>query len=248
MTYTTEHAFDTWAQFDRLWSVTAKGFGDETFYAETVRKYGKPSVELGIGYGRVATHALPDIGVDISSSSLRYCAESIGTATHLLHDDFCTYQLVEPAAVSYAPLGAFNHILDTQTRVQAFRNVRANSRHEGVLLFDSYVMSERRMREMNQVMIGLAHDDKVALYRTEMVSDFDLWLSEIHGVAEFLAPDGSVIRKQHFPGPRRCYVPPHQFAVELGRAGWKVEELWGGFDRRPFKEGCTRQIWLAVNN
>ncbi|MFE9687135.1 class I SAM-dependent methyltransferase [Streptomyces sp. NPDC006285] len=248
MTYTTEQAFDSWAEFDRLWSVTAQGFGDEGFYADAAHKYGRPSVELGVGYGRVAAHTLPDVGIDISSSSLRYCAERVGPAVQLLHDDFCTYRLQEPAALSYAPLGAFNHILDSGTRVQAFANVRANSRSGGLLLFDSYIMSEQRMREMNQVMTALAHDDKAALYRTERVIDWNLWLSENHGVAEYLASDGTVLEKRHFPGPRRCYIPPHQFAIELGRAGWKVEDLWGGYDQRPFKEGCTRQIWLAVNS
>ncbi|MFG3133473.1 hypothetical protein ACGFZU_37985 [Streptomyces tendae] len=247
MTYSIARAFDDWVEFDRLWASTAQRFGDESFYMSAVREYGRPAVELGIGYGRMAAHTRPDIGIDVSADSLACCPATVKASVHLLHEDFRSYRLEDPAALSYAPLGSFNHIIDSDTRVQCFANVRANTRPGGFLLFDSYVVSEQQMRAINQVVVNLAHNAQVSLHKTEKILDFEQWISENHGYADFLKDDGTVHQRKYYQGPRRIYIPPHQFAIELGRAGWHVENLWGGFERKPLRESSTKQVWLAAN-
>lgn len=247
MSYSTETAFDRWVDFDMLWHAAAQSFGDEDFYAKAASTYGRPSVELGVGYGRIAELTVPDVGIDLSSRSLQQCRERLDRSVRLIQEDFRSYAVDEPAAFSYAPLGTLNHIISSTERVEALRNIRVNTRPGGMLLFDSYITSEARMREMNQIVVNIARSERIALYKAERIIDFDRWISENFGYAEYLDSDGSVVQRTHFKGPQRVYVPPHMFAIELGRAGWTVKDVWGGFDGRPLTESSPRQVWLATN-
>ncbi|MFF7656445.1 class I SAM-dependent methyltransferase [Streptomyces sp. NPDC007983] len=245
MSYSIAQSFDEWAEFDELWS-SLQNYGDEDFYRTAIEKYGRPALELGVGYGRMACRTHPEWGVDLSPESLERCRKRVNPSVQLLTADIGDYSLPDPVPFSYAPLNTFNHVLDSQARVQAFRNIRRNTVKGGRLLFDSHVMTERQRRERHLRVFNPVWTESHAFYYAEKIIDFERWIFEVTGSIEYVS-SGVVERKVHYRGPRRAYIPPHQFAIELGRAGWYVEGAWGDFEGTLLNEASMRQVWLAVN-
>jgi hypothetical protein len=42
-----------------------------------------------------------------------------------------------------------------------------------------------------------------------------------------------------------CYIWPREMEHLLARCGFEIEDVYGGFDRRPLDEDSTEQIWVA---
>ncbi len=63
------------------------------------------------------------------------------------------------------------------------------------------------------------------------------WTDEIDRV-------GVVMRRQY---RRRTFswLEPEQTRALLEDAGFEIEALYGDFDRRPFSEDSSEQIWIA---
>jgi len=237
--------FDQWADVLLRWSsVTDRG--DTEFYRRAVLDYGRPAVELGIGSGRVAQVAQPDIGLDFSTTSLQRCADLLVTNPPVLvHADIATYLLDQPARLSYAPQNTFNHIVQADERVDCFRNVARNTERGGYLLFDAFLTDRRTLRRYNRVEVAQARGAGWVLYLSEEVVDDDSMLSVYHAVLEELDQNGVMARRTHLPPLPRAYVPPHRFAHELTLAGWQIRSAWGDFTKGPLTDGCERQVWLA---
>lgn len=220
---------------------------DAEFYKSLVEKYGRPAVDLGIGDGRVASASLPDIGVDISPESLRRCAEALTGKVELLQSDLADYTLREPARLSYSSLNTFNHILDSEHRVRVFRNALRNTQVGGFLVFDAANTSRESLLKYDRIPVEQKRTADFVLYLNETVLDAERLLTAYHGVLEYL-DNGSMVSRFHLPPLHRVYIPPHQFAIELSRAGWKIEDLYGDFDFSPYRSTSQRQVWVASKN
>ncbi|MET8978268.1 class I SAM-dependent methyltransferase [Streptomyces sp. NPDC004539] len=233
--------FDAWVKIRSLWT----SVDDADFYRSLAEKYGRPVVDLGIGDGRVASVSLPDVGVDISPESLRRCEEALDGQVALLQADLADYTLGEPARLSYASLNTFNHILDSEHRVRVFRNVLRNTQPGGFLVFDAANTSRESLLKYDRIPVEQARTEEFVFYLNETVLDADRLLTAYHGVLERL-DNGSTVSRSHLPPLHRVYVPPHQFAIELSRAGWQIENLCGGFDLSPYSSTSRKQIWTAT--
>jgi hypothetical protein len=42
-----------------------------------------------------------------------------------------------------------------------------------------------------------------------------------------------------------CYIWPREIYHLLARCGFEIEDVYGGFDRRPLDAGGTEQIWVT---
>ncbi|MGW9370311.1 class I SAM-dependent methyltransferase [Streptomyces xanthophaeus] len=235
--------FDAWVKVRSLWS----GSSDTAFYRDLVAKYGRPAVDLGIGDGRVALESGPDVGIDISPESLRRCAETLsGTNVTLIESDLADYTLEQPAGLSYSSLNTFNHILESEHRVRVMRNVLRNSEPGARFVFDAANTALESLLKYDRIPVEMARGDDHVFYLNETVIDRDRRLTTYLGVIERLDAQGCVTSRTHLPPLHRVYVPAHQFAIELNRAGWQIEHLYGGFDFSPYVETSRKQIWFAI--
>lgn len=239
---------DQWGEVRERWS-TAPGYGngDLKFYEEVVEEYGRPSVELGIGDGRVAAVTRPDVGVDVSTASLHLCRKKLGDfKTELITSEFASYQVKEPAALSYAPLNTFNHILTPEHRIRCFRNIWRNTRPGGRLVFDTYNITRETLAMYNRVVVEQARGEGWAFYLIEEVIDLATRLSAYHGILEEFDERGLSISRRRLPPLPHVCIPDEMLAGELQQSGWTIDHLWGGFDRRSYSAKESQQVWVVV--
>lgn len=238
--------FDRWVDVNEMWFEVAD-FGDLEYYTQAVRAVDGVTVELGVGDGRVASRTHPDFGIDLAVRSLEVCAQKLGpdAPTELICGDFVDYRLPEPAALSYAPLNTFNHVISADQRVTAFRNVLMNTQLGGELLFDCYVSSREIFSRYNRVIFRQAHTDGWVLYLSDEVLDWEALLCLRHAVIEKLNEDGIVTQRRHAPALPHVCIAPEVIEQELRAAGWSKCSVFGDFEGGAFTEASRKQVWSA---
>jgi SAM-dependent methyltransferase len=237
-----------WAEVMPLWNALHGDDADVGLYRRLVRRDGarRPVVELGVGYGRVARHVLPDVGVDASAGALRRCA-LLAPAVRLLAADVADYTLPEPAGFSYAPQNLLS-LLPDGAPPRFFAAVWRNTRPGGRFAFDAAVPRPDRLprRPAGPVLRGRVGRVNV-WYRMEAVcaSPGHGVRVEVHHALEWVDPAGRVEVHRDYPPLSLRYREPDRVRCLLEEAGWVVEHVWGGFDGRPLTRRSSRQVWLV---
>lgn len=240
-----------WHEVLPLWNA-AKGRTDEQadvgFYLRLVAAAGRPVVDLGVGYGRMARWTRPDYGVDQSVDVLRNCtllAPGMTMVVARLQD----YVLSRPAVLSYASQNVLSLLGGPADTMEVLANVRRNTDRRGRLAFDVAVPHWSRIRSKLDRPLVRGQVGALRLsYRAELLTmDTTAGHAELrmHHLVERLDSAGRVrsqIRYQpvpvHYYGPRRWYDM-------LARTGWQVLRCWGGFGGEPLTSASRQQVWLV---
>ncbi|MGH8933775.1 MAG: class I SAM-dependent methyltransferase [Egibacteraceae bacterium] len=218
---------------------------DVAFYAELARRADGVVAELGVGDGRVARHALPDIGVDGAGRALEQCRRRTGDRVRLIEADLAEYRLAEPAALSYAALNTFNHIADREHLRAALRNVREQTRPGGLLAFDVALPDPAKLRARDMVVVQrFASPTWRWEDATEVVDPMD-GLVHLHLRLERLGERGEVLQRVHSPAMPFRFLWPDDVADDLRDTGWRLLDTWGDFRRAPLFAGGRTGVFLA---
>lgn len=202
-----------------------------------------PVVELGIGYGRLARHVQPDVGVDLSPAALRMCADTVPTVRQVLAD-VTDYTLDDLAAFTYAPQNLLS-LLRVGTVQRFLTCVHRNTLPGGRFAFDAAVPDWDRMSPRLGVPLLRGRVDGITVWYQMDVVDRARWVLEVNHTLEWEDPDtGAMVCRQYPPLAVR-YLPPARVGALLSDAGWEVEGSWGGFAGQPLTDTSTRQVWLV---
>ncbi|QQE79729.1 class I SAM-dependent methyltransferase [Alicyclobacillus sp. SO9] len=213
-------------------------------YRKLRRRIGGVATELGIGSGRVAMCVEPDNGVDSSPVMLQHCRELMGDKTPLLINyDFKDYRLDTKSTFTYCPLNSVNH-LSPDHFVSAMKNVFENTEPDGYFVFDSIVPDLAKIKSRNNLTLFRGKTDEYAIYEVASVDSYEEQKTLVHGVVEFLSPQGEVRSKKHYPPIAWYYLFPSQILDLIKETHWSIENLWGTFDGEPLTEASKRQVWI----
>jgi SAM-dependent methyltransferase len=250
--------YDRLADIYGIWTETAASArANRGFYVEAYRAADGPIVELGVGDGRIAVeaavHGCRVIGVDLSEVMLAQCrkrAEAAGALGRLalIHADFRTFALDEPAALIALPYHSIGHLVTLAEKRDAVRHAFSQLRPGGRFVFDDFRMTPVLMAQMRQVQLR-------AQYRSGAGADTLLWVTSLVDDAaqsikvvtwtDELDAEGRLERRRY----RRLslsWLSPVQARGLLEEAGFAVEACFGDFERTPFAEDtATEQVWVA---
>lgn len=249
--YTRNEPDAVWTEVLPLWNAVGHG-GDEQadvgFYLRLIVSTGRPVVELGVGYGRVARWTKPDYGVDQSVVALRSCAPLVPGVT-LVISRLQDYVLSERAVLSYAPQNLLCLLGGPQDALDALSAVRRNTEPGGQLAFDVAVPHWDRIRSRldRSVVHGQVGSLRLS-YRTELldVADApDQTALRMHHVVEQLDSAGRVRSRIRYPPVPVHYFSPPRWRDMLTMTNWRVRRCWGGFAGEPLTRASRRQIWLV---
>lgn len=236
--------FDAWSELLPLWELGAADRGELPFYRALAESSPRPVVELGIGYGRVAAHVEPDVGVDYSAAMLERCRARLGDAVALVEADLRDYALERPAGLSYAPLNTFNAILDPAAREDALRNVRTNTAPGGRLAFDAFVPDHERLRARDGLWAVKARGPRSVVHSATSVADPAGGVLRMDACVDELDEGGRVVARRYFPPMPLAAVEPAAWEELFARTGWTVERALGGFEDVPLAPGAKWQVWV----
>jgi ubiquinone/menaquinone biosynthesis C-methylase UbiE len=237
--------------------------GDEAFYAAEALKAGSPVLELGTGTGRIAIpiaeKGVQVTGLDLSPSMLAVFRKKIQgldpevrERIELVHGDMRNFKLDKKFNLVMIPYRAFGYMYTVEDQLQALANVREHLVDEGKLIFNMFDPNLRiiadRMGSLGsaQTLIDeFIHPDTgllVTVWDTRRYELEDQFVEQ-YFIFEEVNREGKMVSRQYVPLKLRYF---YRFELQhlLERCGYRIEALYGDFNRAPFQSG-REQIWVA---
>jgi SAM-dependent methyltransferase len=239
------------AEYDAIYSFCTQ---DIAFYVEMAREGKDPILEVGCGTGRITlplaetTHAIH--GVDASPAMLRILRSKLASrpelTIHLHEGDMRTFDLGKKFAQIFVPFRAFFHLDTIDDQIQALRNFHKHLLPDGRLIMDLFAPSYKLMsNDQVQVSLPAAHlpDGRVVTAMDHAVYVHREQRVEVERHIDIISPDGLLRRKvEHF---HLRYIFRYEMELLLRLADFRLETVYGGFDRRPYDYHSGEMIFVA---
>jgi SAM-dependent methyltransferase len=206
---------------------------DVPFYVELARETEGPLVELAVGNGRVAIAVARETGrkvsgIDLSPAMLaqaRERADAAGVDLELRLGDMRELALDEPAGLIYCPFRSLGHLPTWADRRRVFERVFAALRPGGRFAWNFFVFEPRiavRIDGEWQEQNGIRH--RIDQYKHDNRIDITL-------------ESGDTISL--------WWLNRSEWEALIDVAGFEVEAVYGGFDRRPLDADANEFVWVV---
>ena len=235
---------------------------DIAFYTDLATEHGGPALELGCGTGRVllptARAGVEITGLDLSDSMLEVCRSKLAEEppdvqdrVRLTRGDMRSFDLGKRFGLVTIPFRPFQHLVTVEEQMACLACARRHLEPGGQLALDVFNPSLRRLvdpkylEESDFEQPSVTHDGR-RVARRDRNASVDLVNQVIH--VEFIYyvthPDGREERLVD-PFPLR-YFFRYELEHLLVRAGFRVEAVYGDFDRRPVgAEAANELVFVA---
>jgi SAM-dependent methyltransferase len=226
--------YDAIARIYDPWSTSVTE--DIAFYVDEARHAGGPVVELGVGTGRVAVPVaaagIQVIGVDDSPEMLQVCRERAAAAgvsalVDLRLGDFRDPPVAERVKLVTCPFRAYLHLQDDPERLEALRAARSLLLPEGRLVFDVFTPAQDDIEETHGRWIE----------REPGIWERADWDTSARTLTLSVRGDAGETTM------RLAWLSPPEWRRLVDQAGFRVESIYGWFDRRPHTGG-EDSIWI----
>lgn len=237
--------------------------GDVQFYLEEARKTGTPVLEIGCGTGRIllpsAQAGNTIVGLDRSPDMLAVLRGKLAKLTpdvqarvELIEGDMRDFSLGRLFNLITIPYRAFLHLLTPKAQRQALECIRKHLTDDGRLVFNIFDPNlEMIASALSLTGTNLRRDTE--FIHPETGNQVIVWYSgqyepesqllNAYFIFEEIDTQGKVVQKTYSPLTLR-YVHRYEMRYLLELSGYKVEALYGDFQRGPFRYG-GEQIWVV---
>ncbi len=236
--------------------------GDIAFYVEAARRNGGPVLEIGCGTGRVllptARIGVDIVGLDSSEEMLQVCREAVRSEAEetrsrveLLSGDMREFDLSRTFMLITMPFRPFQHLITVEDQTRCLERVRTHLAPDGKFILDVFnpdldmLVKDNLGEEYCEEAEVALPDGRLLERRYRIVSrDLSAQTSEIELIYCVRLPDGSEERHVH------AFLLRHLFRFELEhllvRCGFRVEQVYGDFDRSAFGPKSPAEIIIVA--
>lgn len=240
--------------------------GDEAFYVEEAQKTGQDVLEVGCGTGRIllpiARAGISIVGLDPSHEMLEIGRRKISSQSpevqsriELVEGDVRSIHLDRKFKLAIIPYRAFLHLLTVDDQIAGLENLHRHLEPGGRLVFnvfdpryEAFVARSSALGEVVTRVQEFTHPEngrRVVLYNSVHYDRTAQLLIE-QRIFEELDDDGRVLDRVHAT-LRLRYVFRYEMEHLLARCGFRIEALYGDFNRGPFEPG-NEQVWVAIRS
>lgn len=235
--------------------------GDVQFYVREAAEVGGPVLELGCGTGRIllplarAGHTV--VGLDSSQQMLARCRakvldepEQIRTRITLHHGDVCAFNLGETFALVIAPFRILQHLATIEDQLSFMDAVARHVVPGGRFIFDVFNPNfaalaaadgtEREDTSEQPLPDGRSFRRAARVSRVRWVEQ----VSEIELIYYVSAAPGATAERYVQSFDMRWYVRAELLHL-LARSGFRVQSIYGDFDRAPLVDRSPEQVVCA---
>jgi SAM-dependent methyltransferase len=235
---------------------------DVPFFVEAAREAGGPVLEVGCGTGRVliptARAGVAIEGIDRSIPMLDICRTSleredaaVRARVRLFVGDMRDPPVEGPFALITIPFRAFLHLLTVDDQLRTLAALRERLQPGGRLILDVFnpslpmLADEQILRESAPGTRFTMPDGRRVVRTWRVVSrDYAAQIQQIEFSFEVTDADGRVeVRHERF-GLR--YMFRYEAEHLLERTGFRVDAVYGDYDRRPFGSTYPGELILVA--
>jgi SAM-dependent methyltransferase len=236
--------------------------GDVEFYVEEAKRSSGPVLEVGCGTGRILVPTVEAgievVGVDPSEAMLAVCRrrllelpEATRSKARLVRADMRDLNLAASFPLVTLPFRPFQHLLTVDDQLRCLECLRRHLDGEGQLILDvfnpglHYLAADNIGEEIREepefAMPGGSR--VVRTYRTTSRNMFEQVI-EVELIYYVTHPDGREERLvDAFP---LRYLFRFELEHLLVRSGFRLDRIYGGFDRAPYGSTAYPGELIAV--
>lgn len=221
---------------------------DLDFYLDLAEEIGGPVLEIGVGTGRVALdlaiNGFDVVGIDNSlamldtaEQNLKNRSKDIKAIVQFHHADMRDFALAEKFPLVIMPFRAFLHNLTMDDQLATLENIKKHLTPDGILAFDLFVPLYNVMaRDKWQDKI---EPDELATTNSNISIDIEVEHQAEHQLLTIQNIYKKDQQRLHHAVMTYRYVFRYEMEALLRCAGYKVIEVYGGFEDQPydFKSG-----------
>jgi SAM-dependent methyltransferase len=240
-------------EYDAVYERLRGPSGDAAFYRELARESGGPVLELGCGSGRIllpiAREGIPAVGLDASASMLEeLAAKSPPANLRFVAGRMQDFDLSpQRFALIFAGFRAFQHLLSVEDQLATLARVRAHLSAGGRFAFDVFAPRHDRLA---QASVAEAEDARASVDGEEIVRyaaipKIDVARQILHLRFRVERRRAGVLVDEKIWESSLRYFFRYELEHLLARSGLEVEEVFGGFDGRPFDHVSGETVVIA---
>jgi SAM-dependent methyltransferase len=236
--------------------------GDLEFYASLAREAaakGQEMLELAAGNGRI-TIPIAREGVRITGLERAPAMLAIGRergagieTLSWVEADMSDFHLGKRFGLIMIPYRSFLHLMTAEEQKACLACVREHLQPDGRLALNFFNPDITMIAEWLNARSGglerleptrdLRSGRRVEWWQTNRYETSEQRLEHTR-VGEELSDAGAVVSRFYVDMPMR-YIHRYEFEYLLELGGFKVDALYGWFDKTPFGPGSTEMVWVA---
>ena len=237
--------------------------GDIEFYVEEAIQSGSPVLELGCGTGRIviptAEAGIDITGLDASSAMLDVARAKIGkldsstqARIELVEGDMRTFSLDRRYKLITIPFRAFLHMLTSEDQRKTLKRIGEHLDDDGHLVLNVFDTRLDIVATQNSALGGAVKKSndftdpetghRIVVWITDRFDPDTQVISEDR-IFEEIDKNGKVLSRTYSP-LTLCWIYRREMQYLLELSGFKIDALYGDFNRGPFRYG-GEQIWVA---
>jgi len=234
---------------------------DVPLYVELARQEGGRVLEVACGSGRVLVPLVRAgfdvVGLDVSPHMLALARQKLDSQPNLagqarlIEGDMRTFEVADRQFdLATLAVKSFAYLTEAEDQLRCLRRVAAHLRPGGLLAIDFLHPRPDWLGaaagSMRDDLVQHVPERRVTVSRVESVVSTDLarQVRTIRSAYEVIDQDGSLIAKRFVEWPYRW---TYRFEAEhlLERAGFKLEAVYGDYQRQPFKADSASMVFLG---
>lgn len=253
--------FDAWAPY---YDFIHHGLpGEVEFYVKMAKEHGSRALEVGCGTGRIcipmAKAGVAVTALDISSSMLALCQEKIAMAgflpaeIELVRADMRRFDLDSTYPFIAMAYRTLMHLLTPDDQAQCLRCIRRHLEPGGVFACNLWMAKPSSIPpaaitdvEVPLELVGQhpVPGENIVLFHFHAAryDEFDQQIIEQHRIQE-RDLRGHILRQQELH-LTRAWLTRREMEHLVYRCGFRVEAIYGNFDRAPLGPDHKEMIWV----
>lgn len=227
---------------------------DIDFYLDMADLYGERVLEIGVGTGRIAIPLAEEgirvVGIDNSpgmleeaKNNLNYCPKKIAEKISLQNADMRSFDLGEKFPLCIIPFRAFLHNLTQDDQVKTLQSIYNHLGPNGFLAFDLFVPLYSTIAQSSWkndlTEEDLAEEDSGISISIDVCHDFQNQLFNIRN--EYFQENKNISTASM----TYRYIFRYEMEALLKLVGFKVVNVWGGFEKQPYDFNSGIMVFLA---
>lgn len=232
--------------------------GDVPFYVDYAKQCGGAVLELGCGTGRVlipiAQEGIKITGleisngmIDVAQKKVKQMDKSIRKNIRFIQGDMKQFNLDQEFSLIYIPFRSFQCLLTKENQGACLGCVKKHLSNKGTFILDLFAPKHNYLTDMKRSMyLGRFYNEENAVYVTRRAeTTYNFANQTFHNDFFYEWTDKNDKFHREIWSFELSYLFRYEAELLLEKYGFRVENIFGNFDKSTYNYYSGEQIFVA---